>query len=196
MGAFTAGNLYAIRGEIPAASLPLVVRLEPLLFASNFPFVGTPRLEFASHLAGLESSLARDFEDTAHQVEDGEEDEGVRLIQLRGLASVLRATAAVALEEGLRPAVTDILCRTFEKLSWQDKAFDGSLKWMQASFTSQSDGTYVRRVRTRREPTEVEFSPGSFRHNALLAHLREFFPGKYLSERAAGDGTDNKATRL
>ena len=43
-GDFTAGDLYAIRGEIPAASLPVVVRLELLLFASNFPFVGTPRL--------------------------------------------------------------------------------------------------------------------------------------------------------
>ena len=56
-GDFRAGNLFAIRGEIPAAGLPGVVRLEPLLFASNFPFVGTSRLEFASHLAGLESSL-------------------------------------------------------------------------------------------------------------------------------------------
>ena len=58
-GDFTAGDLYAIRVEIPAAGLPVVVRLESLLFASNFPFVGTPRLEFAGHLAGLESSLPR-----------------------------------------------------------------------------------------------------------------------------------------
>ena len=52
-GDFTAGDLFEIRGEIPAAGLPVVVRLEPLLFASNFPFVGTPRLEFADHLAGI-----------------------------------------------------------------------------------------------------------------------------------------------
>ena len=70
-GDFTAGDLFAIRGEIPAAGLPVVVRLKPLLCASNFPFVGTPRLEFANHLAGLESSLHWDFEDTAHQVADG-----------------------------------------------------------------------------------------------------------------------------
>ena len=50
-GDFTVGNLYAICGEIPAAGLPVVVRLDPLLFASNFPFVGTLRLEFANHLA-------------------------------------------------------------------------------------------------------------------------------------------------
>ena len=141
MGDFTAGDLYAIRGKIPTAGLLVVIRLEPLLFASNFPFVGTLRLECAGHLAGIVSSLARDFEDTTHQVADVEEDEGVRLIQSRGIAFVPCATAAVTLEEGLHPAVTDVLCRTFKALSWQDKAFDGALDWMQASFMSQSDGT-------------------------------------------------------
>ena len=149
----------------------MVVRLEPLLFASNFPFLGTPRLKFSSHLAGLDSSLPWDFEDTAHLIADNEEDKGVRPVQLRGLAFVPRATAAVALEEGLRPAVTDVLCRMFEALSRDAKAFDGALDWMQASFMSQLDGTYVGRVRTRWEPTEVKFSIGSFRHTALLAHL-------------------------
>ena len=62
-------------------------------------------------------------------------------------------------------------------LSQEDKAFDGALDWMQASFTAQLDDTYVGRVGTRREPTEVEFPTGSFRHVALLAHLREFFLG-------------------
>ena len=127
----------------------MVVRLDPLLFTSNFPFVGTPRLEFANHLARLESSLPWDFEDTAHQVADGDEDEGVRQVQSRGLAFVPRATAVVAFEEGLRSAVTDVLCRTFKALSRYDKAFGRALYWIQASFTAQSDGTYVRRVRTR-----------------------------------------------
>ena len=67
---------------------------------------------------------------------------------------------------------------------------------MQASFTDQSDGTYIGQVRTRREPTEVEFSTGSFCHTALLAHLQEFFPGQYLSERASGDRIVDEATRL
>ena len=49
-GDFTEGDLYAIRGEIPAAGLPVVVRLEPLLLASNFPFVGTPRLSIIEGL--------------------------------------------------------------------------------------------------------------------------------------------------
>ena len=67
---------------------------------------------------------------------------------------------------------------------------------MQASFTAQSDGTYVRRVRTRQEPTKVELFTGLFRHTVLLAHLREFFPVQYLSKRAAGNKRDEKATRL
>ena len=88
VGDFTAGDLFAIRGEIPAVGLPGVVHLEPLLFASNFPFVGTSRLEFASHLSVLESSLPRDFEDTAHQVADMAEDEGACQVHSRGLAFV------------------------------------------------------------------------------------------------------------
>ena len=85
---FSAGDLFTIRGEIPTVGLPEVVRLEPLLFASNFPFVGTSRLEFANHLAGLESSLPRHFEDTAHQVANLGEDEGARRVQSRGLAFI------------------------------------------------------------------------------------------------------------
>ena len=84
-------------------------------------------MEFAGHLAGLELSLPWDFEDTTHQVVNGEEDKGVQRVQLRGLAFVLRVTMAAALEEGLHPAVTDVLCRTFEALSREDKAFEGAL---------------------------------------------------------------------
>ena len=50
---------------------------------------------------------------------------------------------------------------------------------MQSSFTAQSDGTYVGNIRTRREPTDFKFALGSYRYLALLAHLREFFPGQY-----------------
>ena len=114
---FTAGDLFAIQGDIPAAGLPAVFRLELLLFAANFPFVGTARLEFADHLSGLESSLPQDFEDTAHQVADREADEGARRVQSRGLAFIPRATAAAALEGRPRLAVTDVLCCKFEALS-------------------------------------------------------------------------------
>ena len=75
------------------------------------------------------------------------------------------------------------------------QAFDGALDWMQYSFTSQSDGNYVRRIRTRREPTEVTFALGSYRYLALLAHLREFFPGQYLPG-GGEDGLDSEATRI
>ena len=67
---------------------------------------------------------------------------------------------------------------------------------MQSSFTAQSDGTYVRRIRTRQEPTEVTFALGSYRYLALLAHLREFFPGQYLPGEGDEDGLDREAPRL
>ena len=66
---------------------------------------------------------------------------------------------------------------------------------MQSSFTAQSDGTYVGRIRTRREPTEVTFALGSYRYLALLAHLREFFPGQYLPG-GGEDGLDSEAPCL
>ena len=50
------------------------------------------------------------------------EDKGARRVQSRGLAFVPRATAAAALEGGPQPALTDVLCCTFEALSQEDKA--------------------------------------------------------------------------
>ena len=111
---------------------------------------------------------------------DMAEDKGACQVQSRGLAFVPLATAAAALEGGPRPAVTGVLCCMFEALSQEDKALDGALDWMQSRFTAQLDGTHVGRIRTRREPTEVTFALGSYRYLALLAHLREFFPGQYL----------------
>ena len=81
---------------------------------------------------------------------DMAEDEGARRVQSQGLAFVPRTIAAAALEGGPWPAVTDILCCTFEALIQEDKAFDGALDWMQSNFTAQSDGTYVGRIRTCR----------------------------------------------
>ena len=40
------GELFSIRGKIPADRLPVIVRLEAIHFATNTPFMGTPRLEF------------------------------------------------------------------------------------------------------------------------------------------------------
>ena len=93
------GILYALQGEIPSKGFPKVVKLEPLLFASNTPFIGTARLEFASHLTGLESALPQDYESNAHQVAT-EEDEGHWRVQSRGLALVPHNTTAAVLEGG------------------------------------------------------------------------------------------------
>ena len=55
------------------------------------------------------------------------EDTGARRVQSQDLAFVPRATTAAALEGGHQPAVTDVLCFTFEALSQEDKAFKGAL---------------------------------------------------------------------
>ena len=97
----------------------------------------------------------------AHQVADMAEDKGARRVQSQGLTFVPRATAAAALEGGPWPAITDVLCCTLEALSQEDKVFDRAFYWMKSSFTAQSDGTYVGRIRTLRQPTEVIFALGS-----------------------------------
>ena len=48
----------------------------------------------------------------------------------------------------------------------------GGLDWMQSSFTAQTDGTYVGRIRTGQETTEVTFALGSlFELRGLLVSL-------------------------
>ena len=92
------GELFAIWGEIPTDGLPAIVKIEAIHFAVNSSFVSTPKLEFEGQLAGLTSSIPRDFEDSVHQPADEGEDGGVRLVKSRGLAFILRATIEIALE--------------------------------------------------------------------------------------------------
>ena len=89
------------------------------------------------------------------------EDKRAHSVQSQDLAFVPRATAAAALEGGPQPALTDVLCCTFEALSQEDKAFDRAFDWMQSSFTAQLDSTYVGRIKTRQKPTKVTFTLGS-----------------------------------
>ena len=96
------GKLFAIRGDIPADGIPAIMRLEAIHFAANSSFVGTLQLEFKGHLSGLTSSLLQDFEDSDHQPEVEGEDDGARLVKLRGLAFFPCATADIATEQGPR----------------------------------------------------------------------------------------------
>ena len=73
------------------------MRLKAIHFAVNSSFVGTQRLEFKGHLAGLASILPRGFEDSAHQPAVEGEDDGARFVKSRGLAFVPCATAEMAL---------------------------------------------------------------------------------------------------
>ena len=181
---YSAGSLYALRGEIPTEGLPTVVRLEAIHFASNYEFLGTARLEFIVHLAGVNSVLPRDLEDQAHEVA-AETDEGSRTVRSRGLAFVPRRVATAVLDGDPSPTVASVCCDAYEALSKEDRAFDGGVDWLQASLTAQADGTYL--VRTYRDPTVVPILPNSFLSHYLDGHLRELFPGQYLPAATEAD---------
>ena len=112
-------------------------------------------------------------------------DDGVHLVKSRGLAFIPCATAEIAHEQGLQAPITKVVSRAFVIFRIQDRTFDSSLDWMQASSTAQSDDTYTRHIHTRRDPQRVEFAAGSYRGNALLTHLRSAFPGHFLPDAVA-----------
>ena len=121
------GELLAIRSEIPADRLPVIVRLEAIHFAANSSFVGTSKLKFEIHLAGLNSCLPQDFEDNNHQPEVKEENNGVHLVKSRGLAFVPCATVDIPLEQGSRAPIIEAISHAFVVLRIQDRAYDPDL---------------------------------------------------------------------
>ena len=151
-------------------------------------------MEFDDHLARLISSLMRDLEDSAHHPSFEGEDDIVCLVKSRGLEFVPCTTAEIALEQGPRAPITEIISRVFTGLELQHRVFNPELQWMKASFTSQTDRTYAGHIRTRREAQRVEFAAGSYRWNTLIAHLPSAFPGHVLPK--PGANTDRKEERM
>ena len=97
----------------------------------------------------MTSSILRDFKDSSHQpVVEGEDDDA-RLVKSRGLAFFPCATADIALKQGPRAPITEVISRTFAGLGIQDRAFDLSINWMQAILTAQADGTYNGNIHKR-----------------------------------------------
>ena len=152
------GKIFVIQGANPADDLPTIVQLEATHFAANSSFMGTPRLEFEGHLAGLTSSLLWNFDYSAHQPSVEGEDDGVRLVNLRSFSLFPCTTAEIALEQGLWVPITEDISCAFAGLGLLDRVFDLALNWMQASFTSQAERPYARHIHTRREPQRVELA--------------------------------------
>ena len=121
------GKLFGVRGDIPSDGLPTIVRLEAIHFAANSSFMGTLRLDFEGHLAGLTSSFPRDFRDSAHQPAIEGEDDGARLVKSHGLAFAPCATTEIALNQGPRAPITEVLSRVFASFGLQDREFDPSI---------------------------------------------------------------------
>ena len=147
--------------------------------------MGTPQLESKGHLSGLNSSLQQDFEEITHQPEVEVEDGSAHLVKLHVLAFVPCMTTEIALEQGPQARITKAISCAFTRLGLQDRAFDPTLDWMQASFMAQADGTYTGHIYMRHDPLEVEFTTGSCWGNELLAHLRSAFPGHFLLDHGA-----------
>ena len=190
------GELFAIRGKIPADGLPAIVWLEAIHFAVISFFVGTLRLEFGSHLSRLASSPLHDFEDSLHQPKVEDEYDGARLIKSRGLAFVPCVTIEIMLEQGPRSPITEVVSHVFVGPGLQKRAFDPAIDWMQASFTFQADSAYTRHIHMRREPQRVEFAAGYYWGNMLLTQLRSAFPSHCLPESCVrSDQKEDRAER-
>ena len=102
----------------------MIVRLEAIHFAANSSFMRTLQLELESHLSGLTSSLPRDFEDNTHQPAVEGEDDGVRLVNSRGLVFVPCATTYIVLGQGPQAPITEVTSCAFAGLGLQDCAFN------------------------------------------------------------------------
>ena len=159
--------------------------------------MGNLRLESKGHLSGLNSSLRQDFEEIKHQPEVEIEDDSAHLVKLHGLEFFPCTTTDIVLDQGPRARITEAISCAFTRLGLQDRAFDPTLDWMQASFMAQADGTYTGHIYMRHKTVEVEFTTGSCWGNALLAHLRSAFPGHFLLEprESAGQKKDRVERR-
>ena len=177
----TPPELWGIVGEIPAEGFPRFTQLTNTIFASNFSFVGTSSSEFESHVTSLNSIHPRDFDSNAHQPA-ATDDDGSRPISSRGAAFLPVAAALAILDLGDGASIAEVACRGYPVISNSDTtSFDTAADWLQASFTSRKDGSYISGpIRTRRELPTVNPHEGSFRHTIAVKHLQLSFPGHYL----------------
>ena len=76
----------------------------------------------------------------------------MRLVKSRGLAFIPCANIVIALKQGTRASIIEVISHVFAGLGIQDCAYDPTLKWMQASFTAQANRTYTVHIRTYCEP--------------------------------------------
>ena len=145
-------EVWGIIGEIPDEGFPRLTRLTSMLFASNSSFIGTSTSEFESHVTSLTSVHPRNFDSNAHQPAAAD-DEGCRPISSRGAAFLPAAAALAILDLGDGASIAEVACRTYPILTCSDTtSFDAAADWLQASFTSRTDGAFISGpIRTRRD---------------------------------------------
>ena len=172
----TPPRLCALVGD-DVDSVPHVVSLSPMAFASNDSFLGSAEDDFEAHVTGLTSTLHRHLDSNAHQVAS-EGDDGARSIASRGLVFVSGAALAIFLELGAEPSIAAVACAlTPHFLRSEDPHGELTIHWLQASFTKRDDDKFVGGpIRTRRELVLVESSESRFTSNIIHKRVARTFP--------------------
>ena len=188
------GDLCGFVGELPAEGYPQFVRLPPLALASNEQFWGVSREEFDAHVTSLPSVHPQDL-DISCQEPVSATDEGARQIRSRGLCVVPPELALQVLQLGDDATISAVAGSLFPSLlGGRSSSFDATMDWMQASFTSREEETFLAGViRTRREFELEDVAPRTYQGQAVIAHARRQFPGRYSPIRLdEGDAADNE----
>ena len=168
-------RLCALVGTNP--SDPEVVRLTPMAFAVNDPFLGSAEEDFEAHVTGLTSTLKRHLDSNALQIAS-EEDDGARMITSRGLVFVSGPALDVFLDLGEDPTIASTASAlTPHFLQTDNPHGDFASQWLQASFTKRSDGKFVGGpIRTMRELHSVALGESDFTRSAIEDRVARSFP--------------------
>jgi len=114
-----------------------------MIFAKNTTFTSTSPSQLEAHLTSLHSIDPSDFDSSAHQI-DQEEDEGSRYISSKGTLFILPAAALKILELGAGASIVEVACRILPILNnIVSTNFEAVTDWIQASFTTRGDGFYI-----------------------------------------------------
>ena len=139
-------NIWAVKGEILAARIPMLVKLTPLHFELKLLFRGTDQAEFEIHTTSLSSVHSRDLDATSHQLA-AVEDEGSCVMSSCGITSMPADVTQVILEvslDGVAPPISEFACQSYGLLMCSaSRMFDCSSNWMQVSFTTLDSGAYL-----------------------------------------------------
>jgi len=149
-------EVWGVVGVIPREGFPTLTKLNSMLFVTNAAFTGTSPSEFEAHITSLQSIDPRDFDYPVYQVPQ-EEDEGSCSIYSKGASFIPTAVNLAILKLGAGASITEVACRVSPTLNNMNTTnFEAATDWLQASFTTRGDGSYISSpIHTRQDLTKV-----------------------------------------